>query len=263
MQTILNDAHPTLTLMPDIKNYCSKFFKLYNLNYFQVLRVYQDGSFVFLSNLDGWAEFSFNHAFKSNEPLVYSYVNTDILDPTSYFFLWEENLPIKPVSLIKNEFKVHNGLTLVERGTTYYDMWGFGTPANNKQAISFYINNIDVLRNFINAFKHDQKLLLNKLESQPINVAKPQQDKNLKLMLLEPNNFNNRIAVSFNQRNGYITTQEYACISKLPLGYSSKQIGAILKISPRTVEEYFRRVKIRLGCKSKLDLIQLLSSVRN
>lgn len=261
MIMIVHALHPALTLMTPLQEYCRSFLTKHHLNYFQVLRVYQNGATAYLSTISGYTEWAINYALKRNAPFVYSCVKKNLVNPASYFFLWEENLPTAPVALVRNEFGICNGLTLVERTSTYYDMWGFATPFDNTNAISFYINNLDLLRNFVKYFKEEQKRLIQELESQPLLFPKAQHDVNLSEMLLSPSDTKPRvrIPVIFKNKQSYITPQERECISKLPLGLTTKQIAHILKISPRTVEQYFERVKTRVGCLSKLDLIQLLS----
>jgi DNA-binding CsgD family transcriptional regulator len=257
--TLISDSHPALTLSTPLLEYCGHFLKKYNLNYFQIIRVNQDGSTLLLTNQVEFTRFACQHAMKANVPLVYSCVKKEILNPSSYYFLWEPNLPAAPVSLARNEFNVCNGLTFVERFPTHYYMIAFAAPHDNHGILDFYLNNIELLRNFIQGFKEQQQEVLKTLESQPIILPPPLLDENLQEMLLKPHT--KRIQVLFKGQANYITLKEFACIRQLPMGRSAKQIGQDLKISYRTVEQYFERVKKRLGCTTKQDLIQLLANI--
>ena len=54
-----------------------------------------------------------------------------------------------------------------------------------------------------------------------------------------------------------ISPREQMCLFLLIRGKSMKEIGAILQISARTVEKNFEYIKIKLGCNSKSQLIEL------
>lgn len=256
MSLILSDAHPALALSTPLMEYSSHFLSKHNLNYFQIIRVNQDGSTSLLTNRVEFTRFAFAHASKANVPLVYSCAKKEVIDRASYYFLWEPNLPVHPVSMARNEFDICNGLTFVERYPTHYYMIAFAASHSNHGILDFYLNNIEVLRNFIRNFKEQQTRLLKTLESQPFILPPPQIDENLKDMLL--NNRKNRIPVIFRGKKSYLTLKEYSCIRLLPAGLSAKQIGRTLNISHRTVEQYFERIKKRVGCTTKYDLIQLL-----
>ncbi len=255
MYDLLPISHPTIALSGPLKDYCDRFLKKYNLNYFQIIRVNDDGSTAILTNQPEYIQFVFSYAKKSDIPCIYSCLKEkEVLNPALYYFLWEPNLPSLPVSLAR-EFDICNGLTFVERFPTHYYMFGFATPSSNRGILDFYINNIELLQNFIRNFKEEQKKLLLTLESNPIILPAKQIDTNLQSMLLK-NGY--KIPINFQNRSSYITMQEYHCLQKLKLGYSAKEIARFLNISPRTVEEYFLRIKSRTGCSKKQHLLHLI-----
>jgi len=259
MNPILSSSHPALTLTPALTEYCGQFLKKHNLNYFQVIRVNQDGSTVLLTNRANFTQYCIEYAMQHNVPLIYSCVKKEILDPSSYYFLWEPNLPARPVAMVRNEFDVTNGLTFVERHATHYYMIAFAASHTNHGVLDFYLNNIELLKNFVSQFTDQQRGLMQALESKPLILPKSLQDENLEDMLLQRSSHSRkRIPIVFRGRSSYVTLKEYECLKQLPRGLSTKEIGRVLNISPRTVEQYFERVKTRIGCKSKQDLIQLL-----
>lgn len=257
---MISDSHPMLTQSAALMEYCGHFLKKHDLNYFQVVRVNQDGSTVVLTNRADFTRFAIQHAIKANVPLVYSSVNKESLNANSYYFLWEHNLPTAPVAMVRNEFNMANGLTFVERYPRHYYMIAFAAPIENTRVLDFYLNNIDLIQKFIHGFKAQQQDLLQKVESQPLILPPPLLDENLEEMLLpsKPNSCK-RISVTFGGQKSYLTPQEYECIKQLPLGLTAKQIARNLIISHRSVEKYFERVKNRMGCSNKRDLIELLN----
>lgn len=67
--------------------------------------------------------------------------------------------------------------------------------------------------------------------------------------------------------NNSLSTMENACMSHLCRGLTTKQIARQLKISPKTVETYIDRAKIKYNCRNKAELmwamIQKFSTEQN
>jgi PAS domain S-box-containing protein len=60
----------------------------------------------------------------------------------------------------------------------------------------------------------------------------------------------------------YLTQREAECMLCLANGNSAKEIGKHLKLSPRTVEVHINRMKIKLNCKTKSELIRIAIKCR-
>lgn len=60
----------------------------------------------------------------------------------------------------------------------------------------------------------------------------------------------------------YFTTREMDVASLLLNNLIYQEMGRILKISPRTVEYYARRIRIKLGCNKKSESVQLLRKIK-
>lgn len=57
----------------------------------------------------------------------------------------------------------------------------------------------------------------------------------------------------------YFTQREAECIMQLMQGKTMNQVGDSLKLSPRTVEYYLTKIKRKLNCRKKRDVIDLVS----
>lgn len=55
--------------------------------------------------------------------------------------------------------------------------------------------------------------------------------------------------------NTYLTTREIVVFKHILLGYSARQIGEKIKISPKTVESYIETIRIKLQAKNKGEII--------
>ena len=120
MSIILNDSHPSLALSNPLIEVCGEFLKKHHLNYFQIIRVNKDGLSSLLTNKVEFTRFAVQRAVKDNIPLIYSCIAKEYVNSSTYYFLWEPNLPTAPVAFAKNEFNICNGLTFVQRFPTHY-----------------------------------------------------------------------------------------------------------------------------------------------
>lgn len=71
----------------------------------------------------------------------------------------------------------------------------------------------------------------------------------------EPQSDNHDYYVSNGDQQVRLTRREAQCLYYFFQGKSSKQIGRILDISHRTVELYFDRIREKLDCKTRLEII--------
>ena len=54
-----------------------------------------------------------------------------------------------------------------------------------------------------------------------------------------------------------LTVREHQCLDLFKQGRSVQATAAILDLSQRTVEHYFENIKEKLGCQSKMELLEL------
>lgn len=233
----------------------SAILKRYDFNYFQYLTVYDDGSYSILSNQGEYLEFAFDYARLNNCQAIFSHINQkEILSKTSYYFLWDFNLPSNALNIARS-WNVNSGLTFVERYPNYYNMIAFAAPISHVNPVDTYLNNINQLQAFIQNFKHDKKDLIN--AAQKIRIALPptQQDTNLHKMLLCDKSQVQKMPVFWKDKVFHLTPQERICLKYLSQGQSIKSIANNMGLSARTIETYLQRIKNRMGIVSKNDLL--------
>lgn len=59
--------------------------------------------------------------------------------------------------------------------------------------------------------------------------------------------------------NVYFTQREAECMMHLLQGKTLNEVGAALNLSPRTVEYYLSKIKRKLNCRKKKEVIQRVS----
>lgn len=55
----------------------------------------------------------------------------------------------------------------------------------------------------------------------------------------------------------YLTAKQLNCLFYLVLGMSHKEIASQLNLAPKTIEHHFEKIKIKLQCKSRAELIKV------
>jgi len=253
MAVMISQDHPTLTLKGKIQELSQNFLNSFGFSYFQYLRCFADGSIALLTNNTGLMEY-----FKqvNNSPVVFSSFSKEHENTPSYWFLWDEELPREPVRLAREKFNIRNGLTLVRRSKTYYDMIAVALPQDPANAGSFYLNKLKAIEQFIKEFDKDNKDLITLVSKNPISLPTAYRDVNYKELCLTQG----KVEIQGKKGKTYITTQELACLRYLFQGASYKEIAYLLELSPRTVETYLARIRQRTGLYSPFALERVLSS---
>ncbi len=241
---IVNINRPPAHLSTALKEATKPFLASIGCHFFQYLKVFKDGSFTFVTTEPTWDEFTTHLIQSTDKPAVYSHINGHTLDKNKFTFLWDPNLPKEPVSLAR-EFNIANGMTFVERHANYYYMFAFATPTTHAGAIDNYFNSLNAMHDFLQKFQQQQKRLIQDIDQHRFRVPKARQDSHLDKMLL-------------NEKAYHLTAQETACIRGLAKGQTYKEIARALGISPRTVETYLQRVRLRYHLQHKQELIALL-----
>ena len=215
-----------------------------------------------LSPLCNNAKFiEFAVSYKNADPAIYT------TTAKSQFYLLESFSP-KYAADISKYLSIHNYFCRqITVNDNEREIFAFGTSENNPHLLHYYLNNIDLIDNFILYFREKAaKFLLQTWENKiPSNhhaiylsannvIAKP----NTKLAFLKattPKHYSLRDAFGNIVK---VPAAEIKCLDLLSRGRSGKEIAASIGISPRTVETNVERAKKRLSCYTRKQLLDLL-----
>ncbi len=247
MTLIISQKHPVFELKSKIQEISQHFLNSFGFHYFQYLRCFADGSVSLLTNNTSAFEY-FQEV--GDRPAVYS----SFEDAPSYWFLWDEKLPETPVKIVREKFKIHNGLTYVRRTKNYYDMIAVALPKEQENPGTFYLNKLKAIEEFIHEFDRDNKDLIQLVTKNPIALPEKFRDQNYQTMCLN----NGKIVIHGKYGESYITPQELASARLLSQGYSYKEAARTLDLSSRTVETYVQRIKHRTGFDTLRELEKAL-----
>jgi DNA-binding CsgD family transcriptional regulator len=244
--------HPIFALKSKIQEASENFLKIFGFNYFQYLRCFADGSMGLLTNHTGLIEYFQN---VDNSPVIFSSFKNDHENTLSYWFLWDEELPASPVQLAREKFNLRNGLTLVRRTKHYYDMIAVALPNEAANPGSFYLNKLKGIEQFVKEFDSHNQDLIALMNKHPIVLPAAYRDINYENICLTKG----KVIVAGKYEETHITTQELACLRLFIQGESYKKIAQALDISPRTVETYIARMRLRTGFFSRTEFERMLT----
>jgi len=247
--------HPSLTLSKIVSELAHDFLKNHNFNYFVFIRYYRDGSLDLLVNNPN----IFLKYVESGYPLVTSIIK-DIPIPYSYIMYWEDYLnKLSSIQFIKEKLNLHQGLSLIRRHKTHYDLMALAMPEVKENVVSYYLTNLHNFEIFRERFIEQAKELLAIVEKQKIILPSFQPE--IKPSERASDGIHQRYEILGMHGVTYLTQQEFLCLHLLHKGQTYKEIALRLCISPRTVETYLKRIREKTGCLTRHDLFYLLSRI--
>lgn len=257
---IIPDKHFILNSTAEVAEICAPLFNYLNITYFEYLRVDKEGYRACLST-NG---LKIKYMLETEDADSVNYDFSFLLKNSEYFF-WQDmshHMPVKTkisiankIADIRNIFNIDYGITIFETYNNYIEFFQFGSSPDNSSIIEFYLNNLDILKLFILYFKDKANDLLKLcaanrimmpkfLDTNKANIATPaaKEIRNKFLKAIQ----HNRYFIDKNQTDVYLTRRELECLHMIANGYTAKETGKLLNISPRTVEDYVANIKLKL-----------------
>ncbi|KTC65024.1 transcription regulator protein, response regulator containing CheY-like receiver domain and HTH DNA-binding domain (plasmid) [Legionella adelaidensis] len=242
-----------LTTSAEMKNIVQPLDQCFNINYFGHVKIYPDNSHIVLSTNPGWVECFYTHFHK------HGVAHKSIDSYQSGYFLCSEMKDQTTFKVMRDDFNIDHCMNVVKVHSDCVEIFGFATESKNKFMSSWYLNNIDLVEQFILYFKDNAQALINSAEQDryilPRNL--PAEDDMFAIDQDKRINFLKQISCQRFYQNGsniYLTQKEFSCVLYGIKGLSSKQTGRELSISPRTVEAHLRNVKEKLQVHSMVEV---------
>lgn len=140
---------------------------------------------------------------------------------------------------LMEEFGCDHGLMVLQKYEEYCDIFTFSSRPQNSNINNFYLNRKQLFTHFIQSFYQQMASVIENLTYHKLILPIPSQS-----LLKSPKQ---------------PMTRQLECCDLMIQGYSSREIGAILHLSPRTVEFYINILKRKFGAKNRAQLIYLLN----
>jgi DNA-binding CsgD family transcriptional regulator len=248
-------SHLSRKHLKTIKKITEPLLNQFGITYFARQSVSKDGYWEILGNIPDWLDHSASKKFYSVDPSLLhpNHYQTGLIVNSSHTvpdFL--KDMSGDALSL----YDIEHTLCIFEKTVTGGEWYFFATSAKNNKIMGTYITQINLIYKYIKYFNVEaQKLLQTNLDFR-IDVSKLKGepfDSNAKKIDLTPFTFTDE--EMFNLQGKNISFRERDCLYHLFRGKTIKETAKLLKLSPRTVEEYLNRIKQKTGCKYKRDLL--------
>jgi len=226
----------------------------FGINFFSHTRVYDDGSFIDMSNNAAMLDYFY---YKTD---VYKHYTPDVSPELirNGYFLCSTIPDNKSIIACKEDLNIHNIVVLQERCGDHYQVWNFGSSPDHTNINHFYLNNIDILKSFIYLFKDKARLLIKRFEQDKIVRPKLEKDTLEEELTINREQFYKQIDIDrfFIDAKTYLTTREAECLYWLAKGKSANETAIILACSTRTIETHINHAKSKLNCYKQTCLVR-------
>ncbi|MHB1947838.1 MAG: LuxR family transcriptional regulator [Gammaproteobacteria bacterium] len=232
-----------LQVTPEINEICHSLKKI-GIHLFSYRRCFTDGSRINFSNNADWLlDYYKLNLYQSSlfEKSISSY--------STGFSLWPQESSLAVFLHGRQYYNSDNGITYVINYNEYCDFFIFGADKNNKQIINFYINNLDLLKNFSGYFYNQTKKIIAVSAKNRIYLPERAMQSDIGKYVYRQNitNFKNNIMLNLSNR-------EKSCLYGILAGQTAKQIAGELNLTFRTVEYYIENLKKKMGCRRRSEI---------
>ncbi|MBA3661924.1 MAG: helix-turn-helix transcriptional regulator [Gammaproteobacteria bacterium] len=244
----ISKQHYTIKIAEEVKAICEPFFQEYQFNSFFYSRLYDDHTSLLLTSHQNWHWHHLTKQYKVAPPIP----NVYLKDRFCYM-----PCPASPyqdvLHDIRSLFNLDHPFYIFEHQVGFVDMYCFTVPAQYRDVYNFYLNKMHCIETFIASFQVQAKRLIIEADQHRLILN----DNNCSTFnshtLLQPSS-------SLHEVSQVLAKRELECLYYLQKGRSFKEIATYLKLSPRTVEFYLQRVKKKLNCRTRSQLIDYVES---
>ncbi len=243
-----------------ITKFCKPLVDHLKINHFYHIVFTHSGHFAAAGLHMEWHECLFSNP-EGTLCLPYIYHNREKLEGFFFSQTLQNNGWEKMSCMASQDFNVNLGLNIIQKIPGGIEGFGFGLKTNDPIQHMALLNELPLLHAFLNEYK--KQIKTNILFENLVDVAsligpsffevpkKPAP--NLRQLILGK--------MKIKVENPF-TRRESEVIEYLLEGYSASQTGDKLFLSKRTIEHHIERIKDKLDCTSKLELIQKLRKMK-
>jgi len=258
MSSYLNMIQAVTTRYNDsIKNQTSHFCEYFNVIHFWYNQISDKGTLSTISNHPEWSEYFADVGFYHDYPFLRH--SKSVQEGVRVLNDFDGAAEASLAPMLQDGRKKYNmnvWITILSKVEGGIEEIGFSTTRSN---ISFILNEIGLVRPFVNKFREQNRLVFSKLEDNSIDLigligpAFYEKSTPLSPKLAKKRAFLQKLGIDCRDD---LTQREVEVIRLLLQGYSAGKIAPQLFLSKRTVEHHMERIKEKLGCESKTELIQ-------
>ncbi len=172
----------------------------------------------------------------------------------SGWYFWE-HCSAKGMIDVANSLGIGKGILHLEHSKEKTITIAFGMRSDSCKSEAFLLNNLNLLKGFGAYFEQEARKIILEGEQETIlysngMIMQDKLDKTNKKLLQEPQQW---LFGPIQQ----LSNRERQCYFLLIKGHSMLEISELLKLSPSSVNMYIARLKQKLNCENKSELIAL------
>lgn len=171
------------------------------------------------------------------------------------WYSWDSVHPAKQTE-VAHSLNLGNGVIYVRHHADKTEVFSFASRPDNKHAQNFYLNNLNLLKRFTNYFLEKADNLIQEANQQRVmplpEMVLKQPEPHIEINDPMVNRFLDELSFPLN----LLSERETECFKLLIKGFSLADISKTLNLAIPTVAVYVTRVKQKLKCLSKHQLIQ-------
>ncbi len=239
--------HISYSAQNTVKEILSSLSKLSGITYFNYSVTYANNDHFTLHTHADYYESWFQNEFAMWE----SHIKTG-------WYLWES---INDKDKIDNahSFGIGNGIIHINHLEDRCEVIAFASSPDNKSIVNFYLNNLNLLQRFKKHFEEEAVELITIANTQLINLPGNMTDdsqfveKNFSIHDKKPSvhcHFDSSLL-------NLLSVRELECYTLLIRGFSLSYISQELNIAIPTVSNYVQRIKQKLKCRKKEEMLIL------
>lgn len=240
-----------------IKKFCEPLETTFGINQFYHSIVTYSGEWVWAYLNHEWTNYFFSEDLYHLCPFLY---HPDNYKDGIIFPKETENRELQTLlETSQNRYNIHTRLVFVRKIPQGMENFVFGINSSDLyQCLKLY-NEIPLINEFIRRYKEEFQRFYSDLDDYKVDL-KSIKGPSFEKMKVEvfPQTFNHQ---QFLKEINYIipqelTIRELEIMKELSKGLSSSMIAHQLSIAPKTVEHHLERIKEKLLCNSKPELVQ-------
>lgn len=244
--------------------FCDSFLQAMGLTTFLYGRAFYDGRYIIISNNIEWVKTCLLNIYTIENTVLHTRLQS-VTSEEPLYNMWCTSPNCKLIQL-HNSLGIWHGFDIIFRLEDSVEGWSFSTSQDRQEINQLYLNNIKVFHRFILYLKETAPFLFEIKDNKQLAVFKNSSDLSFHSSFSHKEEVNKFISslpskgysLMINNSIVKLSPREVECIFHFSQGKTTKEIAKILSISPRTVEDYIKNVKLKTRQSSKSVLADML-----
>lgn len=245
--------------LPQFNEICSPLFES-GIKVFAYFRFFNNGRYLYLCNNLPWVQYCLENVH-NNEGTSLGEEIGYVPEHNYYCFLWP-TVKTDYLMTALYDFDIWNGLSIFKHHEDSIELWGFAADRSAENMQSFYLENIEIFKDFTSAFNIQASGLIlpthkNLAIYRDFKPVKPMDEyDNIKIAEFIKATPIKKCPLITPVGEVFLTTKELECLNSLACGKNTKQIAQQVNVSNRTIEKHLENIKQKSGNKNKMEIIK-------